>query len=69
MKSLILGKISPEFIQEETLPELLVPTFERYKDKTAFIFKDKKISYAELDSWSNAIAKQLQDQGVNPATV
>lgn len=66
MKSLILGKISPEFIKDETLPELLVPTFEKYKDKTAFIFKDKKISYAELDSWSNAIALQLQDHGVQP---
>lgn len=66
MKSLILGKISPEFIKEETLPELLVPTFEKYKDKTAFIFKDKKISYAELDSWSSAIALQLQNQGVQP---
>lgn len=64
MKSLILGKISPEFIKDETLPELLVPTFERYKDKTAFIFKDKKISYTELDSWSNAVALQLQNQGV-----
>ncbi|WP_250254585.1 non-ribosomal peptide synthetase [Chryseobacterium sp. Marseille-Q3244] len=66
MKSLILGKISPEFIKDETLPELLVPTFEKYEGKTAFIFKDKKISYAELDSWSNAIALQLQSQGVQP---
>ncbi|MCS4301803.1 Pls/PosA family non-ribosomal peptide synthetase [Chryseobacterium sp. BIGb0232] len=66
MKSLILGKISPEFIKDETLPELLVPTFEKYKDKTAFIFKNKKISYAELDSWSNAIALQLQNQGIQP---
>ncbi|MDN3691525.1 amino acid adenylation domain-containing protein [Chryseobacterium tructae] len=66
MKSLILGKITPEFIKDETLPELLVPTFEKYKDKTAFIFKDKRISYAELDSWSNAIALQLQSQGIQP---
>lgn len=67
MKSLILGKISPEFITDETLPQLLAPIFEKYKNKTAFIFGDKKLSYAELDSWSNAIALQLQNEGVKPA--
>jgi hypothetical protein len=38
MKSLITGKIAPEFIKDETLPLLLTPTFNQYKDKTAFIF-------------------------------
>lgn len=66
MKSLILGKISPEFVKDETLPELLAPTFKKYSDKTAFIFKDKKLTYEELDSWSNAIALQLQQAGVQP---
>lgn len=66
MKSLILGKNNPEFVKHETLPELLTPTFEKYKDKTAFIFKDQKLSFAELDSWSNAVAEQLQKQGVQP---
>ncbi|MDV7697421.1 amino acid adenylation domain-containing protein [Chryseobacterium soli] len=66
MKSLILGKISPELIRDETLPELLAPTFEKYRNKTAFIFKDKKLTYEELDSWSNAIALQLQQAGIQP---
>ena len=65
-KSFILGKISPEFIRDETLPELLASTFEKYNDKTAFIFKDKKLTYGELDNWSNAIAQQLQQSGVRP---
>lgn len=64
MKSLIMGKIAPEFIKDETLPELLTPTFNRHKDKTAFIFGEKKLTYQELDSWSNAIAAQLQNEGV-----
>ncbi|MDH6250816.1 non-ribosomal peptide synthetase-like protein [Chryseobacterium sp. H1D6B] len=64
MKSVILGKESPEFIKNETLPELLVPIFKQYKDKTAFTFKDKTLSYEELDSWSNAVALQLQKEGV-----
>lgn len=66
MKSFILGKIAPEFLKEETLPELLSPVFEKYKDKIAFIFKDKKLSYEELNNWSNAIALQLQNAGVQP---
>ncbi|ASW76047.1 peptide synthetase [Chryseobacterium piperi] len=66
MKSLILGKIVPDFLKNETLTELLAPVFENYKDKTAFIFKDRKLSYEELNSWSNAVALQLRDEGVQP---
>ncbi|ASK30494.1 peptide synthetase [Chryseobacterium sp. T16E-39] len=66
MKSLILGKIAPEFLKEETLPELLAPIFEKYKTKTAFIFNDKNLSYEQLNNWSNAIALQLQAEGVQP---
>jgi non-ribosomal peptide synthetase-like protein len=66
MKSLIIGKIAPEFLKEETLPELLTPIFEKYSDKTAFIFKEKKLSYEELNNWANAIALQLLNEGVQP---
>ncbi|MBS1572727.1 MAG: amino acid adenylation domain-containing protein [Bacteroidetes bacterium] len=62
--SFILGKIAPEFIIEETLPELLAPNFIKYKDKIAFSFNDKHITYSQLDNWSNAIAKDLQEKGV-----
>lgn len=66
MNSLILGKICPEFIKDETLPQLLSPVFERYRHKTAFIYQDQNITYGELDSWSNAIARQLRHEGVMP---
>ncbi|MDQ1805499.1 amino acid adenylation domain-containing protein [Chryseobacterium sp. CKR4-1] len=66
MKSLILGKIAPEFLKEETLPGLLAPIFEKYKNKTAFIFNGKKLSYEELNNWSNAIALQLHNEGIKP---
>lgn len=66
MKSLITGKIAPEFIKDETLPQLLTPTFNQYKDKTAFIFGGRKLTYHELDNWSNAIALQLQNAGIKP---
>ncbi|WP_407482933.1 Pls/PosA family non-ribosomal peptide synthetase [Elizabethkingia meningoseptica] len=63
-KSFILGKIAPEFIKHETLPELLDPTFSTYSQKTAFIFKDRTLTYEELDNWSNAVARQLKEEGV-----
>lgn len=65
-QSILLGKAIPEIIRSETLPQLLKDTFEKQLDKTAFIFKDKKLSYYELDQWSNAIAQQLVDIGVRP---
>ncbi|RQO29876.1 peptide synthetase [Taibaiella sp. KBW10] len=62
--SIILGKIAPEFIKDETLPVLLSESFKQHSAKEAFIFKERSISYAELDNWSNAIALYLQQQGV-----
>lgn len=64
--SYILGKIIPEFIKEETLPELLAFSFSSFQNKTAFIFKESSITYAQLDNWSNAIAHYLKQQGVKP---
>ncbi len=62
--SIILGKSLPEAIRAETIPELLRPSFERFKDKTAFQFRDRTLTYAALDAWSNAIAADLQSRGV-----
>ncbi len=64
--SILLGKSLPEIIRNETLLQLLRPSFEAFGGKTAFVFGDRTLSYAELDNWSNAIAQDLQDQGVNP---
>lgn len=64
--SIILGKIVPEFIKNETLPQLLADSFSLHKNKTAFVFKNRTITYGELDNWSNAIALQLQNIGVKP---
>jgi non-ribosomal peptide synthetase-like protein len=63
-KSLILGKVAPDFIKIETLPVLLKPSFEIYAEKAAFIFKDQSITYKDLDNWSNQIASFLKEKGV-----
>ena len=64
MKSIILGKVAPELIRSETLPQLLAPNFVTYKDKVAFIFNGRELTYKELDNWSNAIAQHLINIGV-----
>lgn len=64
--SIILGKAMPELIRDEMLSALLQPSFLAHRDKAAFIFQDRILTYAELDNWSNAIAQQLIDSGVQP---
>lgn len=66
MQSIILGKREPDFIREESLRELLSASFTLHAEKTAFIFKEQRLSYAELDSWSNAIAGRLIAEGIKP---
>jgi len=66
MQSIILGKQEPDYIREESLPQLLSASFIKFADKTAFFFNDEKLSYAELDHWSNAIARQLIATGIKP---
>jgi hypothetical protein len=38
-KSFILGKIAPEFIKNETLPELLIPTLKNIKPNLLLFLK------------------------------
>ncbi len=66
MLSIIKGAIIPEAIKDETLPELLQPSFLKFADKTALIFGKDSITYSIMDSWSNFIAKYLIDLGVKP---
>ncbi|MBS1782640.1 MAG: amino acid adenylation domain-containing protein [Bacteroidetes bacterium] len=62
--SIILGTALPDLIKSETLPQLLAPTFQRFAKHTACIFRDKSLTYEQLDNWSNAIAQYLQDNGI-----
>jgi len=62
--SIIKGRNIPEIIRQETLPQLLAPSLQSFSEKTAFIFKDRSITYGELDNWSNAIAADLQQRGI-----
>ena len=63
-QSFITGKMIPGLMKDETLPQLLSASFQQCKDKTAFIFNDRSITYKQLDNWSNAVAVKLQQMGV-----
>jgi long-chain acyl-CoA synthetase len=47
------------------LKSMLAGTVERYADKTAIIFGERRVSYSELDKASNQVAHALLKMGVN----
>ena len=62
--SIVLGAIRPDLIRNETLPDLFHKSALKYADKTALIFHDQSLTYAELDSWSDRVAVYLQKKGI-----
>lgn len=63
-KSILTGKSCPEFIREETIADIFRDAARQHQDKTALIFGDQKLSYRELDQWSDAIAMFIAAQGI-----
>ncbi|MCW3124272.1 MAG: peptide synthetase [Flavipsychrobacter sp.] len=53
-------------MHEETLAELFRASAKKYAAKTALIFEDISVTYAELDRWSDAMAAHLAANGVKP---
>ena len=41
------------------LPRMLEDTVKRYRDKTALTLGEQRLSYAELDEYSNRVANAL----------
>lgn len=62
--SIVLGANRPDLIREETLANLFADTAAKYAHKTAVIFHDQSLTYAELDRWSNAVAEYLNKKGI-----
>ena len=46
---IIRGPYRPDLLRLETLPDLFEITAQRFADKTALIFGDRQLTYAELD--------------------
>jgi non-ribosomal peptide synthetase-like protein len=63
-KSILCGLDMPNLIKEETLAKIFSDSVTQHKNNTALIFNDTKISYSQLDSWSNLVANSLIEQGL-----
>ena len=50
--------------QAKTLKSMLGETVKRYGDRTAVVYGDRRLSYAELDEASNKIANALMGMGI-----
>jgi len=61
--SIVPGDIRPDLIREETLPDLFRQTVANFPDKTALIFHDETLTYAELNKWSDQIAAYIKSKG------
>jgi acyl-coenzyme A synthetase/AMP-(fatty) acid ligase len=62
--SIVLGADRPDLIRQETLATLFAESAKLHPDKTALIFHDQSLTYAELDRWSNAVAHYLNKKGI-----
>jgi len=64
--SIVLGAVRPEFLQDETLADIFRASAQKYASKTAVVFGDLSVTYAELDRWSDAMADYLYQNGIRP---
>jgi non-ribosomal peptide synthetase-like protein len=62
--SVAIGPVKPELIRDETLADIFKSSVAAFAHKTALIFHDRQLTYAELDKWSNAIALYLVNNGI-----
>lgn len=59
--------INPEFTRpdpEKTLSMTIAENLEKFQDKTAFIYRDRKFSYKDIDVYSQKFATYLQELGL-----
>src|ERR1022692_81163 len=69
VKSILKGEVRPDFIRQETLTDLFDYSAKKNPGKTALEYAGDKISYLELDKWSNDIADYLNETGVLPGSL
>ncbi|MCK4258405.1 MAG: amino acid adenylation domain-containing protein [Halanaerobiales bacterium] len=55
-----------EYSQEKTIHQLIEEQVLKTPEKVALVFKDKQLTYRELNEKSNQLARILRDKGVEP---
>ncbi len=66
---ILRGPHRPDLFRNETLPDLLEATAISFPDKTALIFGEQLMSYAELNTAADRVASCLIELGVKPGQV
>ncbi|MCB6184855.1 amino acid adenylation domain-containing protein [Leeia sp. TBRC 13508] len=62
--TLLQGPYLPELLKNETLPDLFEATAKRLPNKTALIFENESLTYAELNAKADIVAHHLIQRGV-----
>jgi amino acid adenylation domain-containing protein len=64
-----LNDTDAEYSTDKTLMQLLEEQVKKTADKTALVFKDRRITYMELNEKVNRLARQLRDRGVEANSI
>ena len=64
--SIVLGANRPDLLHEETLADLFRASAQKYATHTALVFDNRRVTYEQLDRWSDAMAAFLYEQGIRP---
>jgi non-ribosomal peptide synthetase-like protein len=64
-KSIVKGAERPDLLRDETLSDIFRESARKHANKVALIFGSQSLTYAQLDRWSDAIAAELVQKGIN----
>ena len=68
-ESISLPNTNESFLRNETLIHIFKESVKKFGDKTAVTFNGQAFSFRELDEYSDAIAENLLEQGVEPGQI
>ena len=68
-KAILRGEVRDDLIRDETLSEMFAATVSRGEADVAMVFGDRRLSYADVDAASDAIARGLLRLGIGPGHV
>ncbi len=64
LPSIVNGAARADLLRDETLSDIFTASAQQFADKTALIFDNETLTYAELDNWGNAVAAYLHKKGI-----